>query len=69
VMAGPVAPTPPPPGDLGAALRLSAGRAPGPAQPVGWANAALAAVVGRGAHDRGAAADAIPGGIPLDRDL
>jgi 3-methyl-2-oxobutanoate hydroxymethyltransferase len=48
---------------------VAAGTFPGPEQTVRMANDVLDEVLGRGEHDRGAAADAIPGGIPLDRDL
>jgi 3-methyl-2-oxobutanoate hydroxymethyltransferase len=46
---------------------VAAGTFPGPDQTVRMDDAILEDVLGRGDSDRGA--DAIPGGIPLDRDL
>jgi 3-methyl-2-oxobutanoate hydroxymethyltransferase len=49
---------------------VTAGTFPGPEQTVRMDDGVLDEVLGRGASDRGGMdADAIPGGIPLDRDL
>ena len=48
---------------------VAAGTFPGPEQTVRMDDVVLDEVLGRGERDRGADADAIPGGIPLDRDL